>query len=322
MKQLLFVITFLASSGAFAQVNYYESRARQNAEYNSLSNSTQRAYSVPSNISNNPAYRSSSSSTSTYSGSSSGGGFSTGSKAPEPLNWTSKEPEKTNAEIIEEHNAWLRQMREEKKKEREAWTENYKRESTKSANQIMAYNSEVKRAKEVKALAAPFIEIGFTPTEAFAMAYGQVPLTDDTMPEGEEAQTINEAAAALERFNSRISVASYEELASLAAMFKTSTLTYLFAQHALAARFPDKKDETEIAELLSIPFFWGGTHSVPTHVAATRATESERAQVIDRLYYLAARHTPEFEYVYSLMNETAFTRMETSMNKSLAGKGY
>ena len=50
MKELLFVITFLASSAAFAQVNYYESRARQNAEYNSLSNSTQRAYSASSKI--------------------------------------------------------------------------------------------------------------------------------------------------------------------------------------------------------------------------------------------------------------------------------
>ena len=321
MKWFLAMIALFTTTALAAQPSYYESRARQNAEYKSLGKATERAYTVPSSISSNPAYRSSTSGTSNTTGNS-GARTSTGTKTAEPLDWPKAAPKKTTAQIVDEHNAWLKKVREEEKLERAAWLEGYKAETARSANQAMAYNTEAKRAEKVKALAIPLEVKGFTATEAFSMAYGQVPLTDGKQPEGEDAQTISVAAAALTRFTDRISTASYEELATLTAMFKTSTITYCNAQQALAARFPDKKDETEIAELLSIPFFWGGTHSMPTHTAATRATESERAQIMDRLFVIAPLHKSEFDFVLTLMNDAALTRLETTMNKAKAGKGY
>lgn len=321
MKGYLVIILLLTMTAVGAQPNYYESRARQNAEYKSLAKATERAYSVPSSISSNPAYRSSAPGTSNTTGGSAARS-STGTKNAEPLNWPTKAPQKTTEQIMEEHNAWLKKVREEEKLERAAWLEGYKIETARSASNTMAYNTEAQRAEKVNALAIPLEAKGFTATEAFAMAYGQVPLTDGKQPEGEDAQTISEAAAALTRFTSRISTASYEELASLTAMFKTCTITYWNAQQALTARFPNKKDETEIAELLSLPFFWGGTHSMPTHTAATRATESERAQILDRLFVLAPLHKTEFDFVLTLMNDAALTRLETSMNKFKAGRGY
>jgi type II secretory pathway pseudopilin PulG len=306
--------------GAVAQPSYYDSRARQNAEYKNLSNATNRAYTIPDRPSTSSPSRSPSSNTnpgSSTRSSSSNSTAGTGNTAPGYTPATS--PKKTNAEIQEEHNAWLRKVQEEEKKEKSAQTSQFVREYEQADKRKAAYENESIRAPKVKALAADIEAKGFTPTEAFAMAYRIVPPVNGAVAAGiPEMRRMEEAQRALTRFGERRSAGSYGELAVLARSFEIATITALNAQQLLAARFPEKARETEMAELLAMPYIWGGTKTAVTLMQGERATEGEKREAIDRYRELSAKYPEEAKAVLATYNPQAIARL----NEALAASAH
>ncbi len=310
-------LTALMITGALvaaAQPSYYDSRARQNAEYKNLSNATNRAYSVPDRAGSAPASKSSSSS-STYSGGSRSSGASASpmrSNAPE-----CKPPakvEKTNAEVIAEHNAWLRKVRAEEESERNAWKSNYSAEVKVAEQQRNAYAHELARAPEVRALADKIEASGFTATEAFAMAYRIVPQATGVAPVSEKEVTyLKESEKALRRFAERRATASYEELRELSNLFMTASVTAINANQSIAARFPERTRDTELREIGCMPFIWGGTRTWNTSVQADRATEGEKREVVDRYRELAARYPEQAKAMLESLNSEASARLNAAL---------
>lgn len=319
MKRILLgstitAIVCISALQVAAQSSYYDSRARQNAEYRSLSNATNRAYSVPDRPAAAPSSARPASSGS-ITGSNRPAGVSTSSNSGSAS--TSTPParvEKTNAEITAEHNTWLRKVRAEEAAESKARADTRTAERTVAEQQRNAFASEKARAPEVLAEAAKIEAAGFTSTEAFYIAHRMVPQANGVaVVSGQELKYLQEARLARKRFTERRPAAGYDELRELVNLFMTATITAMNAYQSIAARFPEKSVETELLEIGCIPFIWGGTQTWNTWLQADRATDGEKREVLDRYRELAAKYPEKAKAMRESMNSNAGTRFEAAL---------